>query len=158
MSPIFRTPMFNILINLMIVILVIDAALLILVVLMQRPKSEGLGAAFGGGMTENLFGAQTSNVLATITRWLGGIFFGLTLLLSIVYARQSRPGGREFSRNVVKSAPAAAAVPAASAAPSPLATATATASMAPSPTAVPSTAPVAPAPSVAPTASASPAK
>jgi cytoskeletal protein RodZ len=33
-------------------------------------------------MTENLFGAQTSNVLQTITRWLGGIFFALALLLS----------------------------------------------------------------------------
>jgi hypothetical protein len=40
-------------------------------------------------MTENLFGAQTSNVLANFTRWLGGIFFFLTLLLSILYARQS---------------------------------------------------------------------
>ena len=38
-----------------------------------------VSAAFGGGMTENLFGAQTSNVLQTITRWLGAIFFGLTL-------------------------------------------------------------------------------
>jgi preprotein translocase subunit SecG len=63
--------------------------LIILIVLMQRPKSEGLGAAFGGGMTENLFGAQTSNVLANATRWLGGIFFFLTLVLSILYAKQS---------------------------------------------------------------------
>lgn len=63
--------------------------LIVLIVLMQRPKSEGLGAAFGGGMTENLFGAQTTNVLANFTRWLGGIFFLLTLILSILYAKQS---------------------------------------------------------------------
>ena len=40
-------------------------------------------------MTENLFGAQTSNVLANFTRWLGGIFFFLSLILSILYAKQS---------------------------------------------------------------------
>ena len=57
---------------------------------MQRPKNEGLGAAFGGGMTENLFGAQTTNVLATFTRWLGGVFFILTLTLAVLYAKQSQ--------------------------------------------------------------------
>ena len=81
--------MFFIVLNSLLVIHVIVSLLIILVVLMQRPKSEGLGAAFGGGMTENLFGAQTTNVLATFTRWLGGIFFALTLLLSVLYAKQS---------------------------------------------------------------------
>src|SRR5271155_5363304 len=63
--------------------------LMILIVLMQRPKNEGLGAAFGGGMTENLFGAQTTNVLQTLTRYLAGIFFALTLLLSWLYVKQT---------------------------------------------------------------------
>ncbi len=76
-----------ILINILLAINVIVSILIILLVLMQRPKNEGLGAAFGGGMTENLFGAQTTNVLATITRWLGGIFFVLSLLLSYLYSR-----------------------------------------------------------------------
>ena len=67
---------------------IIVSLLIILLVLMQRPKNEGLGAAFGGGMTDNLFGAQTTNVLATITRWLGGLFFGISLLLSILYTHQ----------------------------------------------------------------------
>ena len=40
-------------------------------------------------MTENLFGAQTTNVLVSITRWLGAIFFGLTLLISVLYANKS---------------------------------------------------------------------
>lgn len=81
--------MLPIFINLLLAIHIIVSLLIILVVLMQRPKSEGLGAAFGGGMTDNLFGAQTTNVLATVTRWLGGIFFGLTLLLSVLYAHQT---------------------------------------------------------------------
>jgi preprotein translocase subunit SecG len=56
---------------------------------MQRPKSEGLGAAFGGGVTENIFGAQTTNVLTKFTGWLAGIFFILTFVLGILYARRS---------------------------------------------------------------------
>src|SRR3954451_1642196 len=79
----------TILINILLAINVIVSVLIVLVVLMQRPKNEGLGAAFGGGMTENLFGAQTTNVLQTITRWLGGIFFALTLVLSWLYVKQT---------------------------------------------------------------------
>ena len=79
-------------INILLVIHVIVSLLIILLVLMQRPKNEGLGAAFGGGATDQLFGAQTTNVLQTITRWLGGIFFALTLLLSILYVKKG--GGR----------------------------------------------------------------
>lgn len=82
----------SIVINILLVIHVLVSLLIILLVLMQRPKNEGLGAAFGGGMTENLFGAQTTNVLQTITRWLGGIFFGLTLLLSYLYVKQTHQG------------------------------------------------------------------
>ncbi len=56
---IFPAPM-NLLINLSLVLFVLVALIMVLVILMQRPKSEGLGAAFGGGVTENLFGAQTT--------------------------------------------------------------------------------------------------
>ena len=37
---------------------VVICLLLALVVLMQRPKQEGLGAAFGAGMTDAAFGAK----------------------------------------------------------------------------------------------------
>ena len=43
-----------ILLNVILAIYVIVAVLMVFVILMQRPKSEGLGAAFGGGVTENL--------------------------------------------------------------------------------------------------------
>ena len=78
-----------ILLNVILAIYVIVALLMVFVILMQRPKSEGLGAAFGGGVTENLFGAQTTNVLTKITGWLAGIFFALTFLLSILYAQRT---------------------------------------------------------------------
>src|SRR5438034_2640970 len=79
----------NILLNLCLAIFVLVALLMVLVILMQRPKSEGLGAAFGGAVTENIFGAQTTNVLVKFTAWLAGFFFALTFALSVLYAHQS---------------------------------------------------------------------
>ncbi|HWY39664.1 MAG TPA: preprotein translocase subunit SecG [Chthoniobacterales bacterium] len=79
----------QILINFLLAIYVLVALLMILVILMQRPKSEGLGAAFGGGVTENIFGAQTTNVLVKFTSWLAGIFFALTFALSILYSHKT---------------------------------------------------------------------
>jgi len=80
-----------ILINFLLVVEALVAVLMMLVILMQRPKSEGLGAAFGGGVTENIFGAQTTNVLTTITTWLASIFFIITLVLSVLYAQKGTP-------------------------------------------------------------------
>ncbi len=85
---IFPVPM-SILINLCLSLFVLVALLMVLFILMQRPKSEGLGAAFGAAVTENIFGAQTTNVLVKITAWLAGIFFALTFALSILYAHKS---------------------------------------------------------------------
>ena len=105
----------TILINLLLVIWMIVALLMILVILMQRPKSEGLGAAFGGAVTENIFGAQTTNVLTKITGWLAGIFFALTFALSILYANRAT-GESAISRELKKAqaAPATATSPATS--------------------------------------------
>jgi preprotein translocase subunit SecG len=101
----------SILISILLGFLVLVALLMILVILMQRPKSEGLGAAFGGAVTENLFGAQTTNVLVKFTAWLAGIFFGVTFILSILYAHRSM-GGSALSRELKKTAPAAQVSPA----------------------------------------------
>lgn len=108
--------MLSIFINLLLAIHVVVSLLIIFVVLMQRPKNEGLGAAFGGGMTDNLFGAQTTNVLQNFTRWLGGIFFALTLLLSVLYAKQANIEAKSnITRQLLNAPkpPAAAATPAA---------------------------------------------
>jgi preprotein translocase subunit SecG len=91
----------NLLINVCLVFFVLVAALMVLVILMQRPKSEGLGAAFGGGVTENIFGAQTTNVLVKFTTWLAGIFFALTFALSVLYAHQSTASSA-FRRELMK--------------------------------------------------------
>jgi preprotein translocase subunit SecG len=105
----------NIIIGVLLGIDVLVALVMILVILMQRPKSEGLGAAFGGGVTENIFGAQTTNVLTKFTGWLAGIFFVVTFLLSILYAQRSA-GGSNVRRELLRGA---AAKPAASGAAAP---------------------------------------
>jgi preprotein translocase subunit SecG len=94
----------TILINILLGFYVFVALLMVLVILMQRPKSEGLGAAFGGGVTENIFGAQTTNVLTKITGWLAAIFFLLTFVLSILYAHKGNtPSG--LRRELMKDLP-----------------------------------------------------
>ena len=78
----------SVLISIIIAFHVLVCILMVGVVLMQRPKNEGLGAAFGGGMTDNIFGAQTTHVLQKFTVWLGIVFFALTLLLAVLYAKR----------------------------------------------------------------------
>lgn len=79
----------SIAINLLLVILVAVCLLLCLVVLMQRPKQEGLGAAFGGGMTDQAFGARTTDVLQKGTVYLGTAFFVITLGLSVLVSMKN---------------------------------------------------------------------
>jgi preprotein translocase subunit SecG len=122
----------TVLINILLGLYLFVCVIMMLVILMQRPKSEGLGAAFGGGMTENLFGAQTTNVLTKVTGWLAAIFFLLTFVLSILYARKANTGsslGRELTKGATP-APVASAtpVPGSSASVAPTGSATPTAS------------------------------
>lgn len=97
--------MYNIAINILLVLDIFVALLLVLLVLMQRPKSEGLGAAFGGGMTEGLFGAQTTNVLQKATRWLTGFFFAAALLISMLYSKSARSDNRSVIQQQLVNAP-----------------------------------------------------
>lgn len=101
--------MLSIFINILLAFNIIVCLLLILLTLMQRPKNEGLGAAFGGGMTDNLFGAQTSNVLAQATRVLGTAFFVITLLLSVLYTRLATSPSSVQAQLASKPVPAAPA-------------------------------------------------
>ena len=79
-------------IGLLTVVLVLDSLLLILLVLIQLPKKEaGAGVAFGGGATDALFGAGSGNALTKITRYAATVFFSLSLIISILYARHNPP-------------------------------------------------------------------
>jgi preprotein translocase subunit SecG len=102
--------MLSVFIVLVTILLVVVCLLLIVLVLMQRPKQEGLGAAFGAGVTDQIWGSQTTNVLQKGTVYLGVMFFVLSLLLAILKAREAA----QFSNlNLPKTAPVAEQVPAA---------------------------------------------
>jgi preprotein translocase subunit SecG len=122
------------LVPILLVLHVVVCLLLVLVVLMQLPRSEGLGAAFGSAVTENIFGAQTTHVLAKFTVWLGVAFFAITMLLAIAYSRRD-VGRSEIQRELLNSAvPAASPSPTSSPAPASSSEATApAATSAPSP-------------------------
>jgi len=77
-------------INLLLVIFVIVCFLMTLIILMQRPKQEGLGAAFGGGVTDQVFGARTTNVLQRSTVYMGSLFFILSLTLAVLIGQQNK--------------------------------------------------------------------
>ncbi len=99
----------SILLPILVALHVIVCLLLVLVVLMQRPRSEGLGSAFGGGITDNVFGSQTTNVLARFTTWMAIGFFGITLLLSILTAKMQ--GGKTEIQKKLLSEPIPEATP-----------------------------------------------
>lgn len=91
--------MLNAAIYIVFAILLIVCALLLLVVLMQRPKQEGLGAAFGAQMTDQAFGAQTTDVLKKGTVLFGTLFmllcFVLTVLMNARFQRQKSTLGTQ---------------------------------------------------------------
>ncbi|NPA41829.1 MAG: preprotein translocase subunit SecG [Aquificae bacterium] len=63
---------------------VIVSILIIILALLQKGRGD-VGAAFGGGMGQSIFGAGgVDTILTKATYWLGGIFLALAVLLSIV--------------------------------------------------------------------------
>lgn len=106
-------------INLLLVIFVIVCFLMTLLILMQRPKQEGLGAAFGGGVTDQVFGARTTNVLQRGTVYLGSLFFVLSLTLAVLIGQKNKKTSMVVPKVEAKeaakeqSAPAAPEIPAA---------------------------------------------
>lgn len=60
------------------------------VILVQESKSTGLGASFGGDVSDSLFGTSTADVLKTFTGWLAAIFLISCVLLSLWTAALGR--------------------------------------------------------------------
>jgi len=76
----------NTAIDLLLFFYVIDCVFMGLVIMMKRSKQEGLGAAFGGSMMSDTFGAQTSQVLVKATVWAAIFFFILSISLARLYS------------------------------------------------------------------------
>ncbi|BCU76976.1 preprotein translocase subunit SecG [Luteolibacter sp. LG18] len=82
-------PWLNLSINLLLVIFFFVCVMMVLLILMQRPKQEGLGAAFGANVTDQVFGARTTNVLQRGTVYLASAFFVLALTLAILFGHRN---------------------------------------------------------------------
>ena len=87
--------------------LAVVCLLLVLLVLIQRPRQEGLSPVFGQTITGHCWGPQAGTVLHRITVWLGVLLFTLCLALSLVTNAQSR----ESSALSIPRAPAANTTP-----------------------------------------------
>ena len=79
----------NTIIDILLVIYVLDCAFMGLVIMMQRSKQEGLGAAFGSGIMSDTFGAGASRALVKATVWAAAIFFILSISLARLYSNRA---------------------------------------------------------------------
>jgi preprotein translocase subunit SecG len=78
----------------LLVLLVIDSLVLILAILLQSGKGNGLAASFGGvsSSADSLLGTrQAGNLLTRASWWGGAIFLFLAFVLSLASARQRAP-------------------------------------------------------------------
>ena len=97
----------NLVIGLLTFVLVITSLFLVMVVLMQRAKTDGgMGAAMGGGSMESTFGAETNNVLSGATIKASIVFFVVSLALYLAHIYQTKHTNETDNRLPTVAAPA----------------------------------------------------
>lgn len=77
----------NILIWILTTIHVVVAAVLVVLVLMQKSSDQGVGAAFGGEMTETVFGGSITP-LVKMTIYCAVILLATTLTLAVLHSHR----------------------------------------------------------------------
>ncbi len=85
--------------TILLVLFVLDAALLMVVILLQDSKGQGLAGAFGGGGggATSFFGARgASTFLSKATTYLGTAFLVLCIIMSMM-----RPSGAGEQRSIM---------------------------------------------------------
>ena len=95
------------------VIQVLVALVLIGVVLVQNGKGADMGASFGGGSSQTLFGARGSaTFLSRVTAVLAALFFATSLGLAYLSARpHSVPSMTRLVQHTAPAAPAPQSAP-----------------------------------------------
>lgn len=74
--------------NLLLVVHLVLAVSIVVLVLLQQGKGADMGAAFGGGSSQSLFGARgSSNFLSRATSIIVTSFFLTSLVLAYLYTR-----------------------------------------------------------------------
>jgi preprotein translocase subunit SecG len=107
----------NLLIGIFTFLLILVSIFLVLVVLMQKAKSDGAVAALGSSGMESTFGAETGNVLSKATINATILFFVISFGLYLANVYQAKHQEAADSKLPTVTAPAAA--PAAAPAPAP---------------------------------------
>lgn len=80
--------------RILITLLIIDSVILIAAVLLQAGKGGGLAASFGGvtSSADAILGTrQAGNLLTKLSWWCGGLFLGLSFMLSLSTTQRSTP-------------------------------------------------------------------
>jgi preprotein translocase subunit SecG len=79
--------------QLIIVVHVLSAVAIIGLVLIQHGKGADMGASFGSGASQTMFGgAGSGNALTNSTTWLAAVFFATSLLLAVLAKQQADAG------------------------------------------------------------------
>ena len=93
-------------------VLIITSLFLVMVVLMQRAKTDGgIGSAMGGGTMESTFGAETNNVLSGATIKAAIVFFLVSFGLYLAHIYQSKHHAADDTRLPTVSVPVAKPAP-----------------------------------------------
>lgn len=102
----------SILIGILTVVHVVVALFLIVLILMQKSSEQGVGAAFGGGMTETVFGAGTTTALVRMTIWCACLLLATTLILAVLHSHRGKTSGSLMERTLATTPVAPASQPA----------------------------------------------
>src|SRR5881392_3319037 len=76
------------------VLLVIDSVVLVAAVLLQAGQGGGMAASFGGvsSSASSFLGTrQTGNLLTKASWWCGGLFLGISFILTLLSSRSRAP-------------------------------------------------------------------
>lgn len=97
----------NLLIGIFTFVLILVSLFLVLVVLMQKAKSDGAVAALGSSGMESTFGAETGNVLSKATINAAILFFVISFGLYLTQIHQAKHRAAADSKLPAVTAPAA---------------------------------------------------
>ena len=101
----------NIVIGILTAVHILVAVFVIVLVLMQKSSEQGVGAAFGGGMTETVFGAGTTTALVRMTIWCACLLLATTLILAVLHSHRGKTSGSLIQRTLATTPAAPASQP-----------------------------------------------
>ena len=98
----------SLIMNVIAVFFIICAIALVLIILIQKGKGGGLGAALGGGLASGILGSKTGDFLTWVTIGLVSVF----LLLAVIMAKFYKPAITDFGEGQAQQTPVQQQMPA----------------------------------------------